>query len=71
LILILIYSFIYSHSRDTLFSITQNELEFAIVADADIVTRDFVPLNLKGMVITDDIFSAIMVDDPDGVGMFF
>ncbi|KAF9427699.1 GATS protein-like 3 [Entomortierella beljakovae] len=53
--------------RDTLFSLTQNALEMAIVADVNVITDDFLSLNLEGMMVTEDIFYAFMVDDPDGI----
>ncbi|KAG0299433.1 hypothetical protein BGZ98_010069, partial [Dissophora globulifera] len=54
--------------RDTLFSFSQNALELAIVADTTVIAEDFVSLRLEGMMVTDDVFSAFMVDDPDGIG---
>ncbi|KAF9280291.1 GATS protein-like 3 [Mortierella alpina] len=53
--------------RDTLFSLTQNALELAIVADVDVIAEDFESLKLAGMMVTDDVFCAFMVDDPDGI----
>ncbi|KAF9585594.1 GATS protein-like 3 [Lunasporangiospora selenospora] len=53
--------------RDTLFSFTQNALELAIVADVNVIADDFLSLNLEGMMVTDDVFCAFMVDDPDGI----
>ncbi|KAG0017614.1 GATS protein-like 3 [Podila clonocystis] len=58
----------FPRSRDCLFSFTQNALELAVVADVDVVTQDFLSLNLEGLMVTDDVFCAFMVDDPDGIG---
>ncbi|KAF9109150.1 GATS protein-like 3 [Mortierella sp. AM989] len=57
----------FPRSRDTLFSFTQNALELAIVADVNVIAQDFLSLNLEGMMVTDDVFCAFMVDDPDGI----
>ncbi|KAI1301130.1 GATS protein-like 3 [Mortierella claussenii] len=59
----------FPRSRDTLFSFTQNALELAIVADVNVIAEDFLTLNLEGMVVTDDVFCAFMVDDPDGIDL--
>ncbi|KAG0342205.1 GATS protein-like 3 [Podila horticola] len=58
----------FPRSRDCLFSFTQNALELAVVADVDVVAQDFLSLNLEGLMVTDDVFCAFMVDDPDGIG---
>lgn len=39
-----------------------------MVADVDVVAQDFLSLNLEGLMVTDDVFCAFMVDDPDGIG---
>ncbi|KAG0206126.1 GATS protein-like 3 [Mortierella sp. GBA30] len=57
----------FPRSRDTLFSFTQNALELAIVADVEVIAEDFMSLKLEGMMVTDDVFCAFMVDDPDGI----
>ncbi|KAF9907236.1 hypothetical protein BX616_000497, partial [Lobosporangium transversale] len=53
--------------RDTLFSFTQNALELAIIADMNVITDEFLSLKLEGMMVTEDVFCAFMVDDPDGI----
>ncbi|KAG0031505.1 hypothetical protein BGZ82_006952 [Podila clonocystis] len=58
----------FPRSRDCLFSFTQNALELAVVADVNVVAQDFLSLNLEGLMVTDDVFCAFMVDDPDGIG---
>ncbi|KAI8356267.1 hypothetical protein B0O80DRAFT_23146 [Mortierella sp. GBAus27b] len=57
----------FPRSQDTLFSLTLNSMELAIVADVDVVTNDFLSLNLEGITVTEDVFCAFMVDDPDGI----
>lgn len=66
--LVLLLFFFLRNSRDCLFSFTQNALELAVVADVDVVAQDFLSLNLEGLMVTDDVFCAFMVDDPDGIG---
>ncbi|KAF9206487.1 GATS protein-like 3 [Haplosporangium sp. Z 27] len=63
----IIKNIFFPRSRDTLFSFTQNALEFAIVADVNVIAEDFLSLKLEGMMVTDDVFCAFMVDDPDGI----
>lgn len=57
-------------SRDTLFSFTQNALELNIVANVEVIANDFMSLHLEGMKVSEDVFCAFMVDDPDGIGKF-
>ncbi|KAF9177909.1 hypothetical protein BGZ51_008285 [Haplosporangium sp. Z 767] len=57
----------FPRSRDTLFSFTQNALELSIVADVEVIAQDFLTLELEGMTVTEDVFCAFMVDDPDGI----
>lgn len=64
----LFLQYLFQTSRDCLFSFTQNALELAVVADVDVVAQDFLSLNLEGLMVTDDVFCAFMVDDPDGIG---
>ncbi|KAG0255968.1 GATS protein-like 3 [Mortierella polycephala] len=44
-----------------------NALELSIVADVEVIAQDFLPLELEGMTVTEDVFCAFMVDDPDGI----
>ncbi|KAG0004335.1 GATS protein-like 3 [Modicella reniformis] len=46
---------------------TENSLELAIVADANVIADDFMSLRLEGVTVTEDVFCAFMVDDPDGI----
>jgi hypothetical protein len=55
-------------SRETLFSFTQNALELNIVANVEVIANDFMSLQLEGMKVSEDVFCAFMVDDPDGIG---
>lgn len=57
-------------SRETLFSFTQNALELNIVANVEVIANDFLSLHLEGMKVSEDVFCAFMVDDPDGIGKF-
>jgi len=34
----------------------------------NVVADDFLSLNLEGISVTEDVFCAFMVDDPDGIG---
>ncbi|CAO3567117.1 unnamed protein product [Mortierella alpina] len=54
----------FPRSRDTLFSLTQNALELAIVADVDVIAEDFESLKLEGMMVTEDVFCAFMAIIP-------
>ncbi|KAG0346893.1 Cytosolic arginine sensor for mTORC1 subunit 2 [Podila humilis] len=58
----------FPRSRECLFSFTQNALELAVVADVDVISEDFLSLDLEGLMVTEDVFCAFMVDDPDGIG---
>ncbi|KAG0201606.1 GATS protein-like 3, partial [Mortierella sp. NVP41] len=55
--------------RDTLFSFTQNALELNIVANVEVIANDFLSLHLEGMRVSEDVFCAFMVDDPDGIDL--
>ncbi|KAF9905492.1 GATS protein-like 3 [Linnemannia zychae] len=57
----------FPQSRETLFSFTQNALELNIVANTDVIANDFLSLHLEGMKVSEDVFCAFMVDDPDGI----
>ncbi|KAK3836632.1 MAG: hypothetical protein JOS17DRAFT_488006 [Linnemannia elongata] len=57
----------FPQSRETLFSFTQNALELNIVANVEVIANDFLPLHLEGMKVSEDVFCAFMVDDPDGI----
>ncbi|KAG0300103.1 GATS protein-like 3, partial [Linnemannia gamsii] len=57
----------FPQSRETLFSFTQNALELNIVANVEVIANDFMSLQLEGMKVSEDVFCAFMVDDPDGI----
>ncbi|KAF8942572.1 GATS protein-like 3 [Haplosporangium gracile] len=57
----------FPQSQETLFSFTQNALELSIVANVEVIANDFMSLHLEGMKVSEDVFCAFMVDDPDGI----
>lgn len=36
----------------------------------EVIANDFLSLHLEGMKVSEDVFCAFMVDDPDGIGKF-